>query len=236
MATLRLQLARHTLPASDTAMLVGSPPLLLASTPVVLPAAHAAQHGTGNHVTRSSVVAQAGMLVAATVDSSGLATAVEVASSSLVLCGPTAPPRTVTPPYTQQSLTRRLTVPTHCLAVGGKARTRRRIGGGGVSDEEVGGGDDGGSWGGGGDDWWHGSDGDPFGDDDSDAYQPQPCDVLLAWTVFCTLAFASTCQHLASPSRPASDGAALAAGLASCSSSSGGAYMLIKSQLAAAFA
>lgn len=204
----------------------------------MLPTTHVTYHGSSSHPLRGNVTAQACALAAAAIDGCSLAVEVAASAAGLASCGPTAPPRTAAPPYTQNSINRRLTVPTYCLAVGAKARTRRRVGGGGgAGDDELGGDGGGGGWGGGGDDWWRGG-GDPFGDDGGDAARPQASDALLAWSLFCALAFASTCQHLASPARPAPGAAALAAtGLAACGGGGGGgAYTLIKSQLAAAFA
>ena len=170
-----------------SSMLLGGPQL---------GAAAAAAHG---HLGRTAT--QAFAAAAACCEHSLLVEAVGLA------CGP--PPGTAAPPYTPYS-TRRLHVPTHCLAV--KAKQRKRLGGDGGTDDELGGGGGGGESGGG-DDYWGGGGGDPLGDSGGGQ------DFLLAWAIFCALAFVGTAQHLTTPAKSEAAFAAIN-------------FTLLKSQLA----
>ena len=98
-----------------------------------------------------------------------------------------SPPRT----HIVNNFSRLMTVPTSALAA---TRPRRKRSGGG-GDEDAGGGD-GGGFGGSGDDGWG-----PWGDegeggDGGDAFGGFARDVVLLWSVFCAVSFATTLQHV----------------------------------------
>eukprot|EP00887_Chlorella_sp_A99_P001882 scaffold18.g1882.t1 len=152
-------------------------------------------------------------LLACSAEAAATATA---ASAGATMGAPAScgPPSRTAPPHRS---TRRM---TRAPAAGIRVTIKRRrvgLGGGGLEDD-AGGGDAGG---GGGDDFWGG--GLPGGDGD-DAGGDGPQDFALSWTLFCALAFAATCQHLAAPSpKRAACGDAV---FAACG------YSLIKAQLA----
>lgn len=98
----------------------------------------------------------------------------------------------VAPPPPRTNHTRRLTVPTYCLAGTRTKRRRGRRGLGGDDDELGDGGGDGGF--GGGDDWWNSGGGDEG--DGGDVWAARLQDLLLLWCVFCALAFWQTVYHV----------------------------------------
>jgi hypothetical protein len=97
-----------------------------------------------------------------------------------------SPPRTSTPCHIS-SYTRRLSVPTTCLAAA-KQRRKPQSGGGGGSDET--GGNDGFGGGGGGDEFFGGSGG---GLPDREGHLQ---DFLVLWAIFCALSFAQTVGYV----------------------------------------
>lgn len=144
------------------------------------------QHSLGRSATA--------LVVAAACDTMGpeLGVAAAAAGAATVTAAVSNPPRTY-------NHTRRITVPTYCLAgTRTRPRTRRRGLAGGGDDDEFGGGDDGGSWFGGGDGgegpwdpWGTGGDGEEGG-----ALPARLQDLLLLWSLFCGLAFCQTLAHV----------------------------------------
>jgi hypothetical protein len=127
--------------------------------------------------------------VAAACDGLSPAAELTVAACSAGVLAAVAPP----PPRTYNH-TRRLTVPTYCLAGTRTKRRRGRRGFGGDDDELGDGGGDGGGFGGG-DDWWNQGGGDE-GEDADGSLAARLQDLLLLWTVFCALAFCQTVYHV----------------------------------------
>lgn len=145
-------------------------------------------------------------VVAAACD--GLATVAELAPcSSATGGGALGTVLAVSNPPRTYNHTRRITVPTYCLA-GTQTRRRGRRGSGG-DDEELfgGGGDDG--WGGDGGFWDGGDSGDEDGGDGSLAARLQ--DLLLLWSFFCALAFCQTLYHVSPKPKAGLVGPAFAA-------------------------
>jgi hypothetical protein len=138
--------------------------------------------------------ASALMVAAVSSACDGLAPVAEVAAGGAggtTMVVYTGPPRTNV----------RLVVPSYCLS--GGTRTRRRgtrrgssdddeLGGGGGGSDGFWGGDDGS--GGGGDFWSSGGGGEPG--EGGSSLAPGLQDLLLAWGIFCTLAFGQTVYHV----------------------------------------